>query len=180
MCSFNLHWIIIEIVRCQLCTDISAVTFNCISHYINLYRNRLSIFLHNCENVEQEKSDSLHVGYHSFWTNSLIRIYGWRTFLGTNGWLNNTLQALHLTGAPIEFLFNRGTTVLGMVYCLFPTWCCPLYTAIEKLDTNLLEASSDLGARGKTTFLKVILPLTWNLLRFDYGIYPLSWLLLCI
>ncbi|MDD3218913.1 MAG: ABC transporter permease [Lachnospiraceae bacterium] len=95
-----------------------------------------------------------------FWTNSLIRIYGWRTFLGTNGWLNNTLQTLHLTGAPIEFLFNRGTTVLGMVYCLFPFMVLPLYTAIEKLDTNLLEASSDLGARGKTTFLKVILPLT--------------------
>ncbi|MPN13033.1 Spermidine/putrescine transport system permease protein PotB [bioreactor metagenome] len=36
----------------------------------------------------------------------------------------------------------------------------PLYTAIEKLDTSLLEASSDLGARGPATFLNVILPLT--------------------
>lgn len=95
-----------------------------------------------------------------FWTNSLIRIYGWRTFLGTNGWLNNLLQALHLTDAPVEFLYNRGTTILGMVYCLFPFMVLPLYTAIEKLDQNLLEASSDLGAKGHVTFIKIILPLT--------------------
>lgn len=95
-----------------------------------------------------------------FWTNSLIRIYGWKTFLGTTGWLNTLLQTLHLTSTPIDFLFNQGTTVLGMVYCLFPFMVLPLYTAIEKLDNNLLEASADLGARKATTFLRIILPLT--------------------
>lgn len=95
-----------------------------------------------------------------FWTNSLIRIYGWRTFLGTNGWLNNALQALHLTGEPVEFLFKQGTTVLGMVYCLMPFMVLPLYTAIEKLDGTLLEASSDLGAKTAETFFEVVLPLT--------------------
>ncbi|MDD3367587.1 MAG: ABC transporter permease [Lachnospiraceae bacterium] len=95
-----------------------------------------------------------------FWTNSLIRIYGWRTFLGTNGWLNTALQFLHLTSEPIDFLFKQGTTVLGMVYCLIPFMILPLYTSIEKLDTNLLEASSDLGAKKISTFLEVVLPLT--------------------
>ncbi len=95
-----------------------------------------------------------------FWTNSLIRIYGWRTFLGAEGWLNGMLQKLNITSEPIEFLFNRGTTIFGMVYCLFPFMVLPLYTAIEKIDGNLLEASSDLGARKVQTFLKVIFPLT--------------------
>jgi len=95
-----------------------------------------------------------------FWTNSLIRIYGWRTFLGTNGWLNSFLQAVHLTDHSIEFLYNKGTTVFGMVYCLFPFMVLPLYTAIEKLDVNLLEASSDLGGRKAQTFLHIVLPLT--------------------
>ena len=36
----------------------------------------------------------------------------------------------------------------------------PLYTAIGKLDHTLLEASSDLGAKGWRTFFEVILPLT--------------------
>lgn len=97
-----------------------------------------------------------------FWTNSLIRIYGWRTFLGTNGWLNTILTTLHITSEPIQFLFNRGATVLGMVYCLFPFMVLPLYTAIEKLDKSLLEASSDLGAKRPSTFIRVILPLTMS------------------
>lgn len=95
-----------------------------------------------------------------FWTNSLIRIYGWRTFLGTNGWLNTALQFLHLTKEPLDLLYKPGTTVLGMVYCLIPFMVLPLYTAIEKLDGSLLEASADLGARPAVTFVRVILPLT--------------------
>ena len=95
-----------------------------------------------------------------FWTNSLIRVYGWRTFLGTNGWLNTALQFLHLTDGPLDFLYNRGTTILGMVYCLLPFMILPLYTSIEKLDESLLEASADLGAKRMKTFLEVVLPLT--------------------
>ena len=95
-----------------------------------------------------------------FWTNSLIRIYGWKTFLGTTGWLNTALMHLHLIDKPLDLLYNRGTTVLGMVYCLFPFMVLPLYTVLEKLDQNLLEASSDLGAKGHTTFTKIVLPLS--------------------
>ncbi len=95
-----------------------------------------------------------------FWTNSLIRIYGWRTFLGTSGWLNTLITALHLSAEPIDFLYKTGTTILGMVYCLIPFMILPLYTAIEKLDDSLLEASGDLGAKPVYTFFEVILPLT--------------------
>lgn len=95
-----------------------------------------------------------------FWTNSLIRIYGWRTLLGTNGWVNSILQFLHLTNETLDLLYKQGTTVLGMVYCLIPFMILPLYTAIEKLDDSLLEASSDLGAKPGATFFEVILPLT--------------------
>ena len=95
-----------------------------------------------------------------FWTNSLIRIYGWRTFLGTSGWLNGVLTHIGILKEPIDFLYTQGTTVLGMVYCLIPFMILPLYTAIEKLDDSLLEASADLGAKGVNTFFEVILPLT--------------------
>lgn len=95
-----------------------------------------------------------------FWTNSLIRIYGWRTFLGSSGWLNKLLVTLHIVGEPVDFLYKTGTTVLGMVYCFIPFMVLPLYTAIEKLDGSLLEASSDLGARPIKTLFEVIIPLT--------------------
>ena len=95
-----------------------------------------------------------------FWTNSLIRIYGWRSLLGTNGWINTFLMNLHLISEPIDFLYKQGTTIFGTVYCLFPFMVLPLYTAIEKLDGSFLEASADLGAKGPKTFFNVILPLT--------------------
>lgn len=95
-----------------------------------------------------------------FWTNSLIRIYGWKSLLGTTGWVNTFLEKLHLITEPIDFLYQPGTTVFGMIYCLFPFMVLPLYSAIEKLDESLLEASADLGGRGAATLFQVILPLT--------------------
>jgi len=95
-----------------------------------------------------------------FWTNSLIRIYGWRSFLGNSGWLVKALQFLQVIHEPVDFLYKTGTTVLGMVYCFVPFMVLPLYTSIEKLDGSLLEASSDLGARPVRTLFEVILPLT--------------------
>ena len=95
-----------------------------------------------------------------FWTNSLIRIYGWRNFLGSSGLLNGLLMKIGLVSQPVDFLYKQGTTILGMVYCLIPFMILPLYTAIEKLDDTLLEPSADLGARPVSTFFEVILPLT--------------------
>lgn len=95
-----------------------------------------------------------------FWTNSLIRIYGWRSFLGTTGWLNKMLLGIGIINEPLDLLYTPATTVLGMVYCLMPFMILPLYTAIEKLDNSLLEASSDLGAKPYKTFFNVIIPLT--------------------
>lgn len=95
-----------------------------------------------------------------FWTNSVIRLYGWRTILGTNGYVNNLLTSMGLIDAPIEMLFTRGAVVLGMVYTLFPFMVLPIHTVIDKLDRNLLEAASDLGAKPAKAFLHVTLPLT--------------------
>ena len=67
---------------------------------------------------------------------------------------------LHIVPEPVDFLYKTGTTVLGMVYCFIPFMVLPLYTAIEKLDGSLLEASGDLGARPIRTLVEVIIPLT--------------------
>lgn len=95
-----------------------------------------------------------------FWTNSLIRIYGWKSFLGNSGALNTFLQYIGLINKPVDFLFNKGSVILGMTYTLFPFMVLPLYASIEKLDRTLIEAAQDLGAKKINTFLEVILPLT--------------------
>lgn len=95
-----------------------------------------------------------------FWTNSLIRLNGWKTILGKTGLLNTVLLNLHLIGQPLEILYTRGAVLLGMVYILFPYMVLPLFASIDKLDFSLLEASNDLGANRVKTFLHVTLPLT--------------------
>jgi spermidine/putrescine transport system permease protein len=95
-----------------------------------------------------------------FWTNSLIRLYGWRSILGTNGFINTALETMGLINQPLELLYNHGSVVLGMVYVLLPFMVLPITTVVSKLDHSLLEAASDLGARPFKRFTRVTLPLT--------------------
>lgn len=95
-----------------------------------------------------------------FWTNSLIRTYGWSALLREQGIINNILLHTGLINKPIEMLYTDGSTLLGMVYALLPFMILPLYTSIEKLDDSLIEAASDLGATKFRTLIRVILPLT--------------------
>lgn len=95
-----------------------------------------------------------------FWTNSLIRIYGMKIFLGVKGVLNETLMALGLIDTPIRILNTEAAVVIGLVYILLPFMILPLYSAIEKLDNRLLEAAKDLGANAFQRFIRIIIPLT--------------------
>ncbi len=95
-----------------------------------------------------------------FWTNSLIRLNGWKTILGKTGFLNVMMVNSGLIDQPVEILYTRGAVILGMVYILFPYMVLPLFASIDKLDMSLLEASNDLGANRVKTFLHVTLPLT--------------------
>ncbi len=95
-----------------------------------------------------------------FWTNSLIRIYGWSTILEKGGVLNSMLQGLGLIQEPLEIMYTPFAVILGMVYTLFPFMVLPIFTSIDKLDRTLLEAASDLGAKRGRAFWHITLPLT--------------------
>lgn len=80
-------------------------------------------------------------------------------------WINFTLritalkEVLTLIEGNISFhpFLN---SVIGMTYDFLPFMILPLYTAFLKLDKNLLEAASDLGANKFIVFLRVTLPLS--------------------
>jgi spermidine/putrescine transport system permease protein len=95
-----------------------------------------------------------------FWTNSLVRTYAWILLLRNEGLINILLLKFGFINEPLHLLYNYGAVFLGMTYTLFPFMILPLYSTIEKLDDNLLEAASDLGATKFKTFLHVTLPLT--------------------
>ena len=95
-----------------------------------------------------------------FWTNSLIRLYGWKTLLGNEGVLNKFLLWTGLTHEPLQIMFTVPSIIMGMVYTLLPFMILPVYATIEKLDRTLLEAAGDLGAKRAVAFFQVTLPLT--------------------
>lgn len=95
-----------------------------------------------------------------FWTNSLIRIYGWRILLIGNGPINTLLMHLGWIQQPLKLLNTEGAVFLGMVYALVPFMILPSSTAVEKLDDSVVEAARDLGASPLHAFFTVTVPLT--------------------
>lgn len=109
-----------------------------------------------------------------FWTNLLIRTYALMTLMGTNGYANKglgflwdgaswlkTLVGLQPLSAwtPLELLYNNFAVVLGLVYVHLPFMVLPLYSALDRMDKSLIEASLDLGAGHFRTMMKIVVPL---------------------
>ncbi|MGL4571294.1 MAG: ABC transporter permease [Clostridium sp.] len=92
------------------------------------------------------------------WMNFLLRTYAWLPILGKNGIINNFLGVFGVE--PIQFLYTNGAILLGMIYNFLPFMILPIFTVLSKIDQNLINAASDLGANKKEIFRKVIFPLS--------------------
>lgn len=95
-----------------------------------------------------------------FWISVLVRTFSWMLLLERRGPVNNMLIQLGLVDRPLRLLFNDFGVYLGMVHVLLPYAILPIYAAMLKVDPRLLQASEGLGASGRTTFMRVYLPLT--------------------
>jgi len=112
------------------------------------------------QGTERRKTTMMMLVIIPFWTNSLIRLYGWKTILGNEGVLNKFLIGLHIIQEPLQILYSMPAVILGMVYTLLPFMILPIYSSVEKLDKTLLEAANDLGANHIKSFIQISLPLT--------------------
>jgi putative spermidine/putrescine transport system permease protein len=96
------------------------------------------------------------------WSSILVRIFAWRTILGSQGVLNEFLVDVGLLGHPSSaFLYNERAVAVTWAYVWLPFMVLPIFTALEKIPESFLEASRDLGAGVLTTFRRVILPLAF-------------------
>lgn len=95
-----------------------------------------------------------------FWTNSLIRLYGWIIFFRAGGPLDRLLLCVGVTDEPLKLLYTYPAVVVGMVYALLPFMIFSVYSSAEKMDWSLVEAARDLGASPLQAFLTVTLKLT--------------------
>jgi ABC-type spermidine/putrescine transport system permease subunit I len=95
-----------------------------------------------------------------FWTSILVRTYAWMILLGRNGVLNQILIGLGLVTEPVGLLYNVSGVLVGMVHVLLPYMVLPIYSAMLRVDRDLLLAAEGLGASGGSVFWRVYLPLT--------------------
>jgi spermidine/putrescine transport system permease protein len=94
-------------------------------------------------------------------TSFLLRAFIWKTILGRSGVVNTALEYLGLIDEPISlFLYNQFSVCLTLTYVFIPFVTLPIYTALEKIPKELIEASLDLGATPWQTFQRVFLPLS--------------------
>ncbi|MBJ6988034.1 MULTISPECIES: ABC transporter permease [unclassified Devosia] len=93
------------------------------------------------------------------WVGELIRVFSYVLIFASNGAINLVLMWANFIERPIPFLYTWFSLGAGMLYVVALFMLVPLYAAIEKIPSNVLEAASDLGANGITRFFKVTLPL---------------------
>jgi putative spermidine/putrescine transport system permease protein len=95
-----------------------------------------------------------------YFTSVIVRTYSWMVLLGRNGLINQALQGLGLTAAPLPLLYNKTGIVIGMTYVLLPYMVLTLFAAMKSIDHNLLRAARGMGASGLMTFRRIYLPLS--------------------
>lgn len=95
-----------------------------------------------------------------FWTNFLVRTYAWIVLLSSEGVVNRSLIGLGVIDDPLTMLYTRGAVVVGLLYAYLPLMILPLYASVSRLEPELREAATNLGASRLRVFRDVTWPLT--------------------
>lgn len=93
-----------------------------------------------------------------FWVSELVRTFGWMILLRETGVLSSFLQYTGVIGGPVEFLYNDGAIMVGLVYTSILFMIVPLVTTLDSLDDSLIEAGYDLGGSGWSILREIVIP----------------------
>jgi spermidine/putrescine transport system permease protein len=95
-----------------------------------------------------------------FWAGEIIRTFSVIMLLSNRGAINVLLRDIGIIDRPIPMLYTPFSLGFGLIYLICLYMLLPLYSAIEKIPSSLLDASADLGAGPFTRFRRIILPLS--------------------
>ena len=103
-----------------------------------------------------------------FFTSFLLRTIAWQSLLADEGPVLGIADRLNMVGLLDALqistdgrIMNTPAAVIGgLTYNILPFALLPIYVSLEKIQTNLIDAASDLYASFGRTFRKVIFPLS--------------------
>jgi len=88
------------------------------------------------------------------WSNMLLRIIAWEKIFTPESIISDVF------GISFNLLGSELGVLIGLVAMYLPFMIFPIFSVLEKLDSKLIEAASDLGASRVQTFFRVIFPLS--------------------
>lgn len=91
----------------------------------------------------------------------VVRTFAWIVILSEQGVINQTIMALGLTSTPIRLLQTELGLVISLTQIEMPLMLLPLISVMARIDPNLIDASTSLGASRWGTLFKVIVPLSF-------------------
>lgn len=89
----------------------------------------------------------------------LMKVYAWRTILGTEGIINSLLLNTGVISHPITWLlYNPPAVVITLTHFLFPFAVLPIVASMRSIRDIEIEAARDLGASSWRILADHILP----------------------
>lgn len=93
-----------------------------------------------------------------FFTSQLLLIYAMMNLIQTGGVLDTALKTLGIEAKSI--LYTNKATILILVYEYLPYMILCLYSSMESISDNVIQASLILGAGKAKTFLNIVFPMS--------------------
>jgi len=90
----------------------------------------------------------------------VVKAFAWSILFRANGALNQMMQAIGLTDAPVRMLFTETALVIGAANVFLPFMVLPIYAVLQQQQASLADAAASLGAGPFFRFFHVALPLT--------------------
>ncbi len=90
----------------------------------------------------------------------VVRTFAWIVVLGREGVINQVLLSLGIIAEPLRLLQTELGLVISLTQIEMPLMLLPLISVMSRLDPNLRDASSALGASRWRTLFTVIVPLS--------------------
>ncbi|MDQ7246356.1 ABC transporter permease [Dongia sedimenti] len=111
----------------------------------------------------------------TWFSSYLVRIYAWRTLLGTNGLINTVLINLGVIDEPVKaFLFSAFAVAITLVHIYLPFAILLIVSTFSEIKQDLIDAARDLGTSFLGGFFRVIAP---NAVNGLLGAFMLTFIL---
>lgn len=137
MLGSNFIWnkMLISIFDAVITTIVCVILSYPFAYFLSMSKNKIY------------KSLTIFIATAPIWTSFLVKLLGLKTFFDLMNGVNNST-------------FGNVYTIIGLIYLYMPFMIMPLYSVLNDMPKNLVNASYDLGYGGFMTFIKIVVPYT--------------------